>query len=425
MSARACLYVALAWSWMGHVAVVCAAAGAAPDPPATWSFDAAVGFDSFRHTYALATTDTSETVNEARATIGWERRSRAGAVSPWRLRLEASAGTDLWREHCEADWRRRDGAGVTRIRAKARLDGRQYRTGTDYTQSSDHLEARLDLQAAPLTASRCEAYLSGWAAGVDYDRPSPLEQDQREGGGGVGLRSRGDGADAWQVAIRHGARSYPDSTAINRRSWNGEAEWAGPLGATGLVRAYGRSERRLAADTLVRPHAWLHWLDASAQVPLAGGDLVLEAQAERWDYDTDSEIHVDSTRASAYAGLRRGDILGPQWQLGFAGERFDSAAAAESYLQGGLRAGIESFGTRLSGSCTVEYGRRDYGEQPTVEGVPTWTDFGYWRLWLLAEYGLAPDLALSALASWEPESHVEPQDDVALGFASLRLVWRP
>jgi hypothetical protein len=72
----------------------------------------------------------------------------------------------------------------------------------------------------------------------------------------------------------------------------------------------------------------------------------------------------------------------------------------------------------------VEYGRRRYGPQDASDAQPAWTDFAYWRLWLLADWRLSGTLTLSALGNWEPERHSEPQDDVALGFASLRLAWR-
>lgn len=410
---------------LGALALLPTAAPAAGPAAVGWSWDAYVGHDSFTHTYALATSDTSETVSETRVLVGCERRSAPGARASWRLRLEGSAGTDLWREQLEADWRRRDADGGTRARLNLRASGRQYRSGTDYTQSSDQAEARLDAQFTALARERHELYLQGWGAAAAFDRPSALEQDLREAGAGLGLRSRGDGEAAWLVSVRHARRAYPDSAAIDRHSWSGEVDLARPLGEAGTCRLYARSERRLAADPQVRPDAWLHWLDASVQAPTAVGEIVCEAQTERWDYAAEGEVYVDSRRLAGFAGLRRGDVLGVQWLAGLAGEDFASGAGAESYTQAGLRVGLESYGTRLAGTCTVEYGRRDYPAQATTDGEVAWTDFNYWRLWLLADFRLSSHLALSALGTWEPERHAEPQDDVSLGFASLRLAWRP
>lgn len=390
-----------------------------------WSWDAAVGYDSFTHTYALAEDDTSETVNELRVQLGWEGRSAPGSRRAWRLRVEGSAGSDLYRERLEADWRGVDRGGVTRVRTAVRVHGLQYRGATDDAGSSDQFEGRLDSQAVPLARDGGELFVQGWAASTAFARSSPLEQDLREVGLGAGIRSRGLGEATWILALRHAARTYPDSTVIDRRSWSVEADATRTLGESGAARFYLRSERRLAAETTVRPDAWLHWLDAAGHVPAAGGELVLEAQAERWDYGSTTDTYQDSWRLAGLAGVRRGDVLALQWLLGLAAERFDTGESSESYTQAGLRAGLEAFSPRLSGSCTVEYGRRDHRQPSSSDEWTIWTDFNYWRLWLLADYRLAADLSLSVLGSWEPERHAESADDVSLGFASLRLVWRP
>lgn len=400
-----------------------AGAGAAGDRP-QWTLDAAVGYDSFTHAYSLATTDTSETVSETRAVLAWEGRSAGGGRADWRLRLEGSAGTDLWRESLEAAWRRRDARGVERVRIGGRLAGRQYRSGTDYALASDQGEGRLDAAVVPWAAGGREGQVLGWTAATRYELASPLEQDQTEAGLGVALRSRGASASAWRLALKHAVRSYPDSTVIDRRTWSLDLDWSGTLGAAGLARLYGRSERRLAREPAVRPDAWLHWLQAAVEFPAAGGDVLVEAEAESWRYGAPSEVWVDSRRGACFIGLRRGDALAGQWRLGLAGEAFDSERDAESYLQGGVRGGFEAYGDAVSGSVVLEHGRRSYGPQDADESQPAWTDFAYWRLWLLADWRLSRTLTLSALGNWEPERHGESQDDVALGFASLRLAWR-
>lgn len=389
-----------------------------------WSFDAAVGYDSFSHAYSLATTDTSETVSETRLALGWEGRSPAGGRTAWRLRLEGSIGTDLWRQGLEADWRRRDARGVDRLRVGARLAGRQYREGTDYASASDQGEGRLEAAVVPWAGTGRECFVTGWTAATRFAIASPLEQDQDEAGLGIGLRSRSLASSAWRVALRHAARTYPDSSVIDRRAWSLDVDWSGSVGVAGLARLYGRSERRLAREPTVRPDAWLHWLDAALEVPAPGVDLVAEAQAERWDYGAQTATWVDSWRAAGFLGLRRGDVLAGQWRLGLAGEVFESAEESESYVQAGARAGFEAYGSGLSGSVVVEHGRRSYGTQATDEALPTWTDFSYWRLWLMADWRVSESLTLSALGNWEPERHTEPLDDATLGFASLRLVWR-
>jgi hypothetical protein len=406
----------------------CRPAGALAGPgpgDRMWTWDAAAGYDSYTHTYALATADTTETVSESLVQLGLEGRSAPGARGRWRLRLEASAGTELWRERLEADWRRVDAGGVGRVRALARAGGYQYRSGADGSQSSDQADGRLDLQAVPLAGAGSEMFLAGWGSATDFARSSPLEQDMRELGLGAGVRSRGWQTGMWTFTLRHAARAYPDSASIDRRTWSAEADLSRNLGSEGSVRLYERSERRLAADPQVRPDAWFHWLDAAAQVPALASLFVVEWQYERWDYDVETGTWLDSWRLAGLLDLRRGDVMRVQWLVGLAAEWYDAGASPETYEQAGLRAGLESYGSRLSGTCTVEHGRRRYADQADAASDLAYSDFDYWRLWLMADYRLTDGLVLSALGSWEPESHAEPQDDVSLGFASLRLVWRP
>ena len=411
----------------GALAASLAARPAVATPPGSnvWNWDVSAGHDSFTHTYALATMDTSETVSETMVRIGCEGRSAPGATRRWRLRLEGSAGSDLWRERLEADWRRVDGEGVSRFRAAARVAGQQYRNGTDLKQSSDQTEGRLDLQLVPGAAARRELFLLGWGAVTAFARASPLEQDVRETGVGTGLRSRGWDGPSWTLSLRRAQRAYPDSAAIDRHSWLAEADFHRSLGLSGNLSLHGLSERRLAADPAVRPDAWFHWLEGDAGLPVSTGELVLQSQYERWVYDLPTEIYRDSWRLAGLAGLRRGDVLRAQGLLGLALERYDAGDAPETYSQFGLRAGLESYASVVSGTISVEYGRRRYGEQPAGDGELTYSDFNYWRLWLVADWRLGSGLSLSGLGSWEPERHVEAQDDVSLGFASLRLVWRP
>lgn len=400
-------------------------ASAAPADSRAWNWDVSAGYDSFTHTYALAMLDTSETVSESVVRIGCEGRSAPGATRRWRLRLEGSAGSDLWRERLEADWRRVDGDGVTRVRAAARVAGHQYRKGTDLTQSSDQIEGRVDLQLVPGAGTRRELFLLGWGAVTSFSRASPLEQDVREAGLGAGLRSRGWDGPSWTVSLRRAQRAYPDSAAIDRHSWLAEADLHRSVGPAGNLSLRGLSERRLAADPAVRPDAWFHWLEGEARLPAPTGELVLQTQYERWAHDQPTEVYRDSWRLAGLLGLRQGDVLKAQGMLGLALERYDAGEAPETYSQTGLRAGLESYASAVSGSISVEYGRRRYGEQAAGDGVLAYSDFNYWRLWLVADWRLGTGLSLSGLGSWEPERHVEAQDDVSLGFASLRLVWRP
>ncbi|MFT5784028.1 MAG: hypothetical protein ACI9JE_001351, partial [Candidatus Krumholzibacteriia bacterium] len=99
------------------------------------------------------------------------------------------------------------------------------------------------------------------------------------------------------------------------------------------------------------------------------------------------------------------------------------------------------YGAAVGGSLTLEYGRRNY-EQGVVDLAPVgvelqpsdefsddtvalYTDFDYWKIWLIGTWRLSDVIDLDVMANYEPESHTENSDDSALGFASLRLRWRP
>jgi hypothetical protein len=69
---------------------------------------------------------------------------------------------------------------------------------------------------------------------------------------GAGIRSGGLEGAVWTVALRHAARAYPDSTSIDRRTWNAEADWSRVLESVAfapgpLLLSCGRPE----ADFLV------------------------------------------------------------------------------------------------------------------------------------------------------------------------------
>jgi len=54
-----------------------------------------------------------------------------------------------------------------------------------------------------------------------------------------------------------------------------------------------------------------------------------------------------------------------------------------------------------------------------------YSDFNYWKIWIMANWSINKNFSLDLLANYEPENHTENSDDSSLGFGSLRLVWRP
>jgi hypothetical protein len=47
------------------------------------------------------------------------------------------------------------------------------------------------------------------------------------------------------------------------------------------------------------------------------------------------------------------------------------------------------------------------------------------ELWTMGAWRISDPLSCEIMASYKPENHTEKSDDAAIGFASVRLVWRP
>lgn len=410
----------------------------APRSETRWTPTVSAGFDALLHTYPLATTDTTETISESFAAVGLEGRSGRSGSRRWRLLGEFSVGSELFRESLEAQWRYLDRRRIARWRLDADFEGRQYREGTGYSLSSDHLEGDLTARAVPWVTGDHLLEMRLDAGFMDYSAPSALEVSHREGGAGLQYGSRLLAEIPWRVGYRYTGRAYPDSARIDRRthSMEGDLEWRGLDGQ--VLRLYHSSRRRLIRDEEVKPSAWMHWSDLSAQVPAGTGDVYLDLQSEIWDYDEDSTVYLDSWRLDGVLGFRWGDLMRAGWRLGLAAEHLAAGDSPETYTQLGMRGGVESYGASLNGSIQVEYGRRHYHQGGGVDGQGgyggdagfedldlTYSDFHYFEIWLMGGWNISETLRLDVMASYEPESHTEQDDDVSLGYASLRLVWRP
>lgn len=402
----------------------------------TWTYDLTSGFDSYLHSYALATDDTTETISEFLLQAGLEGQSPFWARHRWRVRAEASTGTELFRERFLGEYRFLGDNKIERVRLTGSFWGRQYRETTEYSRSSNNWEGRLEGRVAPVVGGKAKLELRGWASTIDYATPSTLEVDYRNTGGGVFVRSTTLGNTLWGVGTRVGARTYPDSSAIDRDTWSVEADLDHHDMAGRGLRLYHKSERRLIQDETVRPSAWTHWSDFTGAVTAGGGHMFLDAQAEVWQYDVETDIYFNSVRIDGAAGYRWGDILAATWKVALAGEWLDAGDSPETYSQVGLRGGVETYGSDVGGSLTLEYGRRSYAQgnvnidpdslDPSLfDIVALYTDFDYWKIWLMGSWRISPHFDLDLMANYEPESHTENADDSALGFASLRLRWRP
>lgn len=401
-----------------------------------WTPSLSTGFDALLHTYPLATSDTTETITETFVAVGLEGRSARGGRHQWRVRGEVSAGSELYRQRLEAGWKWRDGSRRTRLRLDADLQGRQYRAGTGYSLSSDNAEGDLTARLVPWLGRDRQLEIRADAGLAEYSEPSTLEARHRETGAGLQLGSRLLAEAPWRLGYRYMRRLYPDSTGIDRHTHALEGEVDLQDDSARSLRLFHRSGRRLIRDESLKPSAWTHWTDMGARVPVAAGDIYVDLQSEIWSYDQPTDVYLDSWRLDGVLGYHRGDLLRAGWRAGLAWERFDAGDSPETYTQVGLLAGLESYGHRLGGSVQLEYGRRHYtqgAESTTATAIAdyledidlTYSDFHYVEIWIMAGWTIDSHFRLDVMASYEPESHTEKDDDTSLGYASLRLVWRP
>jgi hypothetical protein len=405
-----------------------------PAPGAVWRTTLASGYDAYSHSYHLASTDTTETLTEFYLAAELEGRSAFRARHQWSVRGEVSAGTELTRESMTSRYRYRPGGGASRLGADVSWYGRQYREGSVYSLSSDNHEGRADLRGTPWQRRDLGLELRAYGRYLAYSRPSTLQQDLREGGGGLYLTSTGEPGNSWRAGMKAGRRAYPDSSAIDRDLMSGEFH----LDRTGRrleLWVYHRSERRDMDDDTVRPSAWSHWTDMHLAWKVGRGRILADLGATVWSYDYTTDAYYDSHLADLELGYGWGEIPDPRWRALVTLERHGAGDSPDSYSQAGLQGGFESFGSVFSGTLAVEYGRRWYDHPVSDQDwreilesddfLTGSTDFWYLEIWIMATWSLRENLDLDLMATYQPENHTEQDDDFALGTANLRLVWRP
>jgi hypothetical protein len=404
-----------------------------------WSGSLAGGYDLFVNRFPLATEDTTETVSEWMTVLGVEACTAPRSRHAWSLHPELSVGTQLVRERLEVGYQYRPDSSAAVMRGDLRWYAHQYQRGTEYELSSDQQEGRAEAHWAPLAGRAVTPELRGHAEYLRYQDPSTLEVDHDEAGLGAFLRSGFRAERRFALGTRYARRTYPDSAAIDRTTLSAEAEYEGFDWRGAGWRLFHRSDRRTHRQQ-VRPDAWSHWTELAAGYPLGASLLGIELRSEVWRYDQETAAYFDSWRLESLFYYRAGEPLELSWQLGAALERMAAGSdSPESYDQYGLRTGVERFGGDLSGSLLVEFGRRDYvltdaqtGYTPAAEASSAldpvlyygYSDFMYWKIWLMASWLFSEHLSADLMAHYQPESHTEAEDDAATAFASARLVWR-
>jgi len=396
-----------------------------------WSGNLATGYDAYVQTYSLALEDTTESVEEFEVTLSAEGATQGDADHRWRVAPRLSVGSERTRQQLDLGWIWQPDDGPRRLDAVGEFRATQYHGTTDYSLSSDFSEGRGRLRWHLSPAGRLGGEARVESRVLRYADPSELQVNRNDVEAVAALVSGRDASDRWRLGVRAGHRAHPDTASIDRTTLGLDAETE-RFSLEGVSwRATLRSERRSVRDESARPSLWAHWatLDGSTLLSLTL-EAVLELQFDIWNYDISRDAYQDQGRWTGLAGVRAQAIEGPGWSLGLTWESLESDEADETYRQFGLRGGLEHYGATVSGTLTLEVGRRDYEEAMVESDIsdvlldPLFTDFTYTEVWLSGSWQLDERLGFDALASWLPESHSDDEDDQSLGFASLRLVYR-
>jgi hypothetical protein len=405
---------------------VMVACSAAAQEKARWSFPVSAGYDLYVHDYFLAESDTIEVIQELNVAASAYGASAFGARHRWFLRAGLSGGTELYRESLDTGMRLRTSGGREWLRTDLLWLARQFRNDSEYSLSSDNHEGRLLTAVSPWSSEHVAVELRARGRNVHYATPSTLEVDYTDGSAGLYLRSPGRGFRTWNLGGQYTARNYPDSTEINREGFTLEGDYDhGSLYRE--FRVFHRSERRRIADETARPSAWFHWSELETAQPVDPGWVILRGSSEIWDYDVAQGAWYDSWLLGGQAGYRWGDPLRSRWEILLTGENLDAGDEPETYSQLGLQIGTEAMSARFSGSVSVEIGQRWYRDaiNSTDAFVLQYSDYAFLALWLMGNWTISEHFSVDLTANFEPENHTEQDDNLALGFGSLRLVWRP
>jgi len=394
---------------------------------ARWNLQTSAGFDAYLNKYHLAVDDTTEALSEFNIAATIDGRSARRTNHQWHFRTEISGGSELFRELLDTSYRWRPDAGDPRLRLDLVGLGRQFQSGTSYTLSSDNVEGRADLRAYPWYGKHALLDLRLAARILDYETPSTLEQDYNQSKVGGFIRGRDTFERSWRLGAFVGQRTYPDSSAIDREFLILEGDYDQATEAAD-IRFYQRSERRLIEDETTRPSAWSHWTELELALASGPGKVVLQGYSEIWNYDEEYGAYFDSWRLEGEFGYRWGTLMDSTWQLLMALENLSAGDSPEAYSQASIRGSFESYAYPFTGVIALGYGQRWYSDQGTIDETDVsldYSDFSFFEIWAMASWAINDHLSFDLIANYQPETHTEQTDDMALGFGSLRLVWRP
>jgi hypothetical protein len=230
----------------------------------------------------------------------------------------------------------------------------------------------------------------------------------------------------WGLSYRAGYRTFPDSANRDHYEHTGQARWRQYVGYASdaeLALGFTRRQTRLVVSS-TRDNFWLETgaFDASFRVTERWRAL-LRAEGERTRYDLPDDIYFDYS-------VMRGQLAarfepGGSWsaELGPRGEWLRARLQpAEDYLD--LAADLEFFsaGRRSYYSFSPAVGRREYLEEPSIQGlIVEHSSYTYVALDGYFDHLFTGNVRLRGSGGARWEQHTRGEDDAHSLYFSLDL----
>ncbi len=393
-----------------------------------------VGLDSFAQQFRItdnftsdvfvterALRDTTDVFTEMRAAGQFEVGRRRGPRR-WRLLARASAGTDMFRESLAFELRRRPLEGSYLFDADARVDGRQFRSDSDFSLSSDNVEASVRLHGRRRLGEDFDLGVRVRGQGTRYERRSLYEYDQNRADVSLTTSFRRGWTLDVSAEVGGGRRDVPDSSAISydRGFARGDLAWL--VDDKVELRFHGGVEHREFDDSNTRQPYWNTLVEPEIAWSFREGwKLELRTAAEWLNYEQSTSVYFDAVAGSVGLWLRRqkGSLeVGVEPRVSWFGAPSD---VEDEYTQPSVVLRFDWFGgSRLWLSFSEEIGHRDYRE-PSDDSLDLYSDYVFFRTTFISSFRLREGLSIDAFLSDEPESHRLDADDARLTLITLSL----
>lgn len=396
----------------------------APAPAGAWRFRPGVsfGYDSFGQRYVVTDDDTLDFVDEASARV----HTRLEHLGRTRFDVQNTFGwgQEALRNDLRVDVARPLLGDRFEVRLRQELRAKDYALQADDAFASDYwvgtTRATTIWRLSPQWRLRLDDRFE-WATFEPTDRYN-YRYRLHEGGGEVerryGLLS------SLRLGYAFGARTVPDSSAIDFRRHLLRGEWLHEFGRheCGVQQ---RVERRRYGDIATRSHFWDSITDVDARIDLRDRVRLRPAMNATWTtYDRPDSLWSDAREQTAEI-LVEADVsgattlaLGPRAQF-----RRTEGGVDRAYNQWGVAGRVTfALGSTLWLQFSDEVGVREHLAGDDL----LYSDYVFNWTTLYLTWQAKPQLGVDLFFSLDPELHDDNLDDTTtlLLSASVTYGWR-